>query len=102
MPWVYRDLFSPIQNIGIFNGIQSLQSPLYNGHLLITVTFVLSRCILLYIFIRFSGHLFNVVGGHHLYVIFSVEPLYNGKFILKIIPEVISEDRYFSQMYQKS
>jgi hypothetical protein len=28
--------------------------------------------------------------------------LYNGKFILKIIPEVISEDRYFSQMYQKS
>jgi hypothetical protein len=26
-------------------------------------------------------------------------PLYNGKFILKIISEVISEDRYFSQMY---
>jgi hypothetical protein len=37
---------------------------------------------------------------HHLYVIFSVKPLYSGKFILKIIPEVISEDLYFSQMYQ--
>jgi hypothetical protein len=43
-----------------------------------------------------------VVSGHHLYVIFSVKPLYNDKFILKIIPEVISEDQYFSQMYQKS
>jgi hypothetical protein len=70
-----------------------------NGHLGIMVTFVLSRCILLYILIRYSGHLFNVVSGHHLYVIFSVKPLYNGKFILKIIPEVISEDQYFSQMY---
>jgi hypothetical protein len=30
-----------------------------NGHLLIKVTFVLSRCILLYISIRYSGHLFN-------------------------------------------
>ena len=69
-----------------------------NGHLLITITFVLSRCIL----IRYSGHLFNVVSGHHLYVIFSINPLYNGKFILKIIPKVISEDQYFSQMYQKS
>ena len=29
-----------------------------NGHLLITVTFVLSRCILLYILIRYSGHHF--------------------------------------------
>jgi hypothetical protein len=67
-------------------------------HLLITVTFVLSPCIL----IRYSGHLFNVVSSHHLYVIFSIKPLYNGKFILKIIPKVISEDQYFSQMYQKS
>jgi hypothetical protein len=66
------------------------------------VTFVLFRCILLYILIRYSGHLFNVVSCHHLFiVIFSVKPLYNGKFIFEIIPEVISEDQYFSQMYQK-
>jgi hypothetical protein len=28
--------------------------------------------------------------------------LYNGKFILKIIPEVISKVRYFSEMYKKN
>jgi hypothetical protein len=44
----------------------------------ITVTFVLSQCVLLYILIRYSGHLFNVVSGHHLLVIFSIKPLYNG------------------------
>jgi hypothetical protein len=66
------------------------------------VTFVLSLCILLYILIRYSGHLFNVVSGQPLLVIFSVKPLYNGKFILKIIPEVISKVRYFSQLYKKS
>jgi hypothetical protein len=47
------------------------------------VTFVLSLCILLYILIRYSGHLFNVVSGHHLLVISSVKPLYNGKFIFR-------------------
>ena len=52
-----------------------------NGHLLIAVTFVFSWCILLYILIRYSGHLFNVVSGHHLYIIFSVKPLYSGKFM---------------------
>jgi hypothetical protein len=75
---------------------------MYNGHLLITVTFVLSWCILLYILIQYSGHLFNVVSGHHLYIIFRVTSLHSGKFILKIIPEMISEDWYFTQMYQKS
>jgi hypothetical protein len=40
-----------------------------------------------------------VVSGHHLLVIFSfLKPLYNGKFILKITLEVISEDQYFSQL----
>ena len=43
-----------------------------------------------------------MVSGHHLLVISSVKPLYNGKFIFKIIPEVISIVRYFSQMYKKS
>jgi hypothetical protein len=43
-----------------------------------------------------------MVSGHHLLVISSVKPLYNGKFIFKIIPEVISKVRYFSQMYKKS
>jgi hypothetical protein len=43
-----------------------------------------------------------LVCGHHLLVISSVKPLYNGKFIFKIIPEVISKVRYFSQMYKKS
>ena len=38
-----------------------------------------------------------MVSGHHLLVIFSLKPLYNGKFIFKIKPEVISEDHYFSQ-----
>ena len=52
--------------------------------------------------IRYSGHLFNVVSGHHLLVISSVKPLYNCKFIFKIIPEGISKVRYFSQMYKKS
>ena len=66
------------------------------------VTFVLSLCILLYSLIRYSGHLLNVVSGPHLLVISSVKPLYNGKFIFKIIPEVISKVRYFSQMYKKS
>jgi hypothetical protein len=61
------------------------------------VTFVLSLCILLYILIRYSGHLFNVVSGHPLFVISSVKPLYNGKFILKIIPEVISKVLYFTK-----
>jgi hypothetical protein len=42
-----------------------------------------------------------VVSGHHLLVIFSLKPLYTSKFIFKITPEVISEDQYFSQMYQK-
>ena len=69
-----------------------------NGHLLITVTFVLSLCILLYILIRYSGHLFNVVSRHHLLIISSVKPLYNGKFIFKIIPEMISKVLHFSQM----
>jgi hypothetical protein len=46
-----------------------------NGHLLVSVTFLLSLCILLYILIRYSGHLFNVVSGHHLLVISSVKPL---------------------------
>jgi len=36
-----------------------------------------------------------VVRGHHLLVISSVKPLYNGKFIFKIIPEVISKVWYF-------
>jgi hypothetical protein len=48
---------------------------------------MLSLCILLYILIRYSGHLFNVVSGHHLLVISRVKPLYNGKFIFKMIPE---------------
>ena len=56
-----------------------------NGHLLVSVTFLLSLCILLYILIRYSGHLFNVVSGHHLLVISSVKPLYNGDFIFKIM-----------------
>jgi hypothetical protein len=43
-----------------------------------------------------------VVSSHHLLVISSEKPLYNGKFIFKIIPEVISKVRYFSQMYKKS
>jgi hypothetical protein len=43
-----------------------------------------------------------VVSGHHLLIISSVKPLYNGKFILKIIPEVISKVRYFSEMYKKN
>jgi hypothetical protein len=66
--------------------IAHLQSPLYNGHLLITVTFVLSRCILLYILIRYSGHLFNVVSGHQVTsgIIFKLNlPLYKG-FTLRI------------------
>ena len=67
-----------------------------------TVTFVLSLCILLYILIRYSGHLFNVVSGHHLLIISSVKPLYNGKIIFKIIPELISKVRYISQMYKKN
>jgi hypothetical protein len=62
---------------------------------------VISRSILLYILIRYSGRLFNVVSGHHLLVIFSLRPLYSGKFIFEITSEVISQDRYFSQMYQK-
>jgi hypothetical protein len=41
-----------------------------------------------------------VVSGHHTLVISSVKPLYNGKFILKIIPKVISKVQYFSQMYK--
>jgi hypothetical protein len=72
---------------------------LYNGHLLTTVTFMLSWYALLYILIRYSGHLFNVVSGHHLLVIFSVKPLCSGKFTFEITPEVILEDQYFSQMY---
>jgi hypothetical protein len=60
---------------------------------------MLSRFVLLYTLIRYSGHLFNVVSGHHLLVIFSVKPLYNGKLYFKITPEVISEDQYFSQMH---
>jgi hypothetical protein len=40
--------------------------------------------------------------AHHVLVIFNVKPLYNGKFIFKIIPEVISKVRYFSHMYRKS
>ena len=60
-----------------------VQSNLYSGHLLITVTFVLSRCVLLYILIQYSGHLFNVVNDHHLLVMFILKPLYNGKFISK-------------------
>ena len=67
-----------------------------NGHLCIMVTFVLSRCVLLYILIRYSGHLLNVVSGHHLLIIFSLKPLYNGKFIFKITLEVVSEGQYFS------
>jgi hypothetical protein len=35
-------------------------------------------------------------------LISSVKPLYNGKFIFKIIPEVIMKVWYFSQMYKKS
>ena len=35
-------------------------------------------------------------------VISSVKPLNNGKFIFKIIPEVISKVQYSSQMYKKS
>ena len=58
--------------------------------------------VVLYILIRYNSHLFNVVSGHHLFVISRVKPLYNGKFIFKIIPEVISKIRYFSQMYKKS
>jgi hypothetical protein len=72
------------------------------GHLLITVTFVLSLSILLYILIRYSGHLFNVVSGHHILAISSVKHVYNGKFVFKITPEVISKVRYFSHIYKKS
>jgi hypothetical protein len=41
-----------------------------------------------------------MVSGHHLLVISSVKPLYNGKFIFKIIPEVISKVWYFYQMFK--
>jgi hypothetical protein len=87
-----------------FRGIYS--QTCRNGHLYIMVTcsqvtFVLSLCILLYILIPYSGHLFNVVSGHHLLVISSVKPLYNGNFIFKIIPEVISKVRFFFSNVQK-
>jgi hypothetical protein len=91
---------SDLRQVGLHYNITSRTCR--SGHLLITVTFVLSLCILLYILIRYSGHLFNVVSGHHLSVISSVKPLYNGKFNFKIIPEVISKVQYFSQMYKKS
>ena len=40
--------------------------------------------------------------AHHLLVIFNVKPLHNGKFIFKVILEVISKVRYFSHMHRKS
>jgi hypothetical protein len=42
-----------------------------------------------------------VVSGHHLLVIFSLKPLYNGQFIFKNKTGSASEDQYLSQMYSK-
>jgi heme A synthase len=74
--------------LSIFVGMYSCssigqRSPLYNGHLLITVTFVLSLCILLYILIQYSGHLFNVVSGHHLLITSSAKPFYHDELDTK-------------------
>jgi hypothetical protein len=60
----------------------------------LNLTFILKECSLSGYVIRYSGH--------HLLVISSVKPLYNGKIVFKTIPEVISKVRYFSQMYKNS
>jgi hypothetical protein len=45
---------------------------------------------------------FPIFTDVHLLIISSVKPLYNGKIIFKIIPELISKVRYISQMYKKN